>query len=128
DRPAAVQGEKPSRRGICASRCRQTNGRCGVSVAAGSAAVARNEVAVYQRDRSGVRPRNARRWLNDSFATSSYQPLWLGRSIVRTAITGTDMKAVARPMIQYLLVLCVAPVVLILVPSFSLWQPPRLDL
>jgi len=31
-------------------------------------------------------------------------------------------------MIQYLLVLCVAPVVLILVPSFSLWQPPRLDL
>jgi TRAP-type C4-dicarboxylate transport system permease large subunit len=44
------------------------------------------------------------------------------------AITGTEMKAVARPMLKYLLVLCVALVVLILVPSFSLWLPTRLGL
>ncbi|BAN26978.1 TRAP transporter large permease [Caballeronia insecticola] len=44
------------------------------------------------------------------------------------AITGTDMKAVARPMMKYLVVLCVALVVLILVPSFSLWLPTRLGL
>ncbi|MEK6347244.1 MAG: TRAP transporter large permease subunit [Burkholderia sp.] len=44
------------------------------------------------------------------------------------AITGTDVKAVARPMLKYLVVLCVALVVLILVPSFSLWLPTRLGL
>jgi len=44
------------------------------------------------------------------------------------AITGTEMKAVARPMLKYLLVLFVALVVLILVPSFSLWLPTRLGL
>jgi TRAP-type C4-dicarboxylate transport system permease large subunit len=38
------------------------------------------------------------------------------------------MKAVARPMLKYLLVLCIALVVLILVPSFSLWLPTRFGL
>ncbi|ALK28941.1 TRAP transporter large permease subunit [Burkholderia plantarii] len=44
------------------------------------------------------------------------------------AITGTDVKAVARPMLKYLVVLCAALVVLILVPSFSLWLPNRFGL
>ncbi|MDR5799467.1 TRAP transporter large permease subunit [Caballeronia sp. LZ001] len=44
------------------------------------------------------------------------------------AITGTEMKAVAKPMVKYLVVLCAALVVLILVPSFSLWLPTRLGL
>jgi TRAP-type C4-dicarboxylate transport system permease large subunit len=44
------------------------------------------------------------------------------------AITGTDMKAVARPMVKYLLVLAIALVALVLVPSFSLWLPTRLGL
>jgi TRAP-type C4-dicarboxylate transport system permease large subunit len=38
------------------------------------------------------------------------------------------MKAVARPMLKYMLVLCIALVALVLVPSFSLWLPTRLGL
>ncbi|BCG01627.1 ABC transporter permease (plasmid) [Paraburkholderia sp. PGU19] len=54
-------------------------------------------------------------------------PLGLGL-FATCAITGTEVKAVARPMVKYLLVLCIALVVLILVPSFSLWLPTRLGL
>ncbi|GAB7538101.1 TRAP transporter large permease [Burkholderia sp. 3C] len=54
-------------------------------------------------------------------------PIGLGL-FATCAITGTDVKAVARPMLKYLLVLCAALVVLILVPSFSLWLPTRLGL
>ena len=44
------------------------------------------------------------------------------------AITGTQVKDVARPMMKYMAVLLVALVVLVLVPSFSLWLPTRLGL
>jgi tripartite ATP-independent transporter DctM subunit len=54
-------------------------------------------------------------------------PIGLGL-FATCAITGTEVKAVARPMLKYLVVLCAALVVLILVPSFSLWLPTRLGL
>lgn len=44
------------------------------------------------------------------------------------AITGTQVKDVVRPMAKYLAVLFVALIVLVLVPSFSLWLPTRLGL
>ncbi|AJG19529.1 putative gluconate TRAP family transporter, DctM subunit [Cupriavidus basilensis] len=44
------------------------------------------------------------------------------------AITGTQVKDVARPMLKYLAVLLVALVLLILVPAFSLWLPNRLGM
>lgn len=44
------------------------------------------------------------------------------------AITGTQVKDVARPMMKYLAVLFVTLVVLVLVPAFSLWLPTRLGL
>lgn len=39
------------------------------------------------------------------------------------AITGTEVKDVARPMLKYLVVLFATLVLLVLVPSFSLWLP-----
>ncbi|MFM0043496.1 TRAP transporter large permease subunit [Paraburkholderia sediminicola] len=39
------------------------------------------------------------------------------------AITGTQLREVAPAMLKYLLVLCIALIVLVLVPSFSLWLP-----
>jgi TRAP-type C4-dicarboxylate transport system permease large subunit len=39
------------------------------------------------------------------------------------AITGTEVKDVARPMMKYLVVLVVGLVAVILVPQFSLWLP-----
>ena len=44
------------------------------------------------------------------------------------AITGTQVKDVARPMMKYLAVLLAALILLVLVPSFSLWLPTRLGL
>ncbi|MBA2962059.1 MULTISPECIES: TRAP transporter large permease subunit [Ramlibacter] len=44
------------------------------------------------------------------------------------ALTGTQVKDVARPMLKYLLVLALTLVLLALVPSFSLWLPNRLGL
>lgn len=44
------------------------------------------------------------------------------------AITGTQVKDVARPMMKYLAVLFVTLVVLVLVPEFSLWLPTRMGL
>jgi tripartite ATP-independent transporter DctM subunit len=44
------------------------------------------------------------------------------------AITGTQVKDVARPMMKYLAVLLVTLIVIVLVPSFSLWLPNRLGL
>ncbi|WP_256735014.1 TRAP transporter large permease subunit [Variovorax sp. dw_954] len=44
------------------------------------------------------------------------------------AITGTNVKDVARPMMKYLVVLFVTLVVLALVPAFSLWLPTRMGL
>lgn len=44
------------------------------------------------------------------------------------AITGTQVKDVARPMMKYLAVLFVTLVVLVLVPAFSLWLPTRMGL
>ncbi|WP_241288965.1 TRAP transporter large permease [Burkholderia stabilis] len=44
------------------------------------------------------------------------------------AITGTEVRHVARPMVKYLLVLVVALVALILAPAFSLWLPARFGL
>ncbi len=41
------------------------------------------------------------------------------------AITGTRVEQVARPMLKYLAVLAVVLVLLVLVPSFSLWLPSR---
>ncbi|QNK67309.1 TRAP transporter large permease subunit [Variovorax sp. PAMC26660] len=44
------------------------------------------------------------------------------------AITGTQVKDVARPMLKYLAVLFVTLVVLVLVPAFSTWLPARVGL
>ncbi|EGD03148.1 C4-dicarboxylate ABC transporter permease [Burkholderia pseudomultivorans] len=44
------------------------------------------------------------------------------------AITGTEVRSVARPMLKYLLVLIAALVALIVVPAFSLWLPARFGL
>ncbi len=54
-------------------------------------------------------------------------PIGLGL-FATCAITGTQVKDVARPMMKYLAVLLVTLVVLVLVPSFSLWLPNRLGL
>ena len=54
-------------------------------------------------------------------------PIGLGL-FATCAITGTQVKDVARPMMKYMAVLLVALVVLVLVPSFSLWLPTRLGL
>jgi TRAP-type C4-dicarboxylate transport system permease large subunit len=44
------------------------------------------------------------------------------------AITGTQVKDVARPMMKYLAILFVTLVVLVLVPAFSTWLPTRMGL
>jgi tripartite ATP-independent transporter DctM subunit len=44
------------------------------------------------------------------------------------AITGTQVKDVARPMMKYLAVLFVTLVLLVLVPAFSVWLPTRMGL
>lgn len=44
------------------------------------------------------------------------------------AITGTEVRHVAQPMVKYLLVLVAALVALILAPAFSLWLPARFGL
>ena len=54
-------------------------------------------------------------------------PIGLGL-FATCAITGTQVKDVARPMMKYMAVLLAALVVLVLVPSFSLWLPTRLGL
>ena len=52
-------------------------------------------------------------------------PIGLGL-FATCAITGTQVKDVARPMVKYLAVLLLTLVVLVLVPAFSLWLPNRL--
>ena len=52
-------------------------------------------------------------------------PIGLGL-FATCAITGTQVKDVARPMMKYLAVLLLTLVVLVLVPAFSLWLPNRL--
>jgi tripartite ATP-independent transporter DctM subunit len=54
-------------------------------------------------------------------------PIGLGL-FATCAITGTEVKNVARPMMKYLAVLFVTLIVLVLVPGFSLWLPTRLGL
>lgn len=54
-------------------------------------------------------------------------PIGLGL-FATCALTGTRVSDVARPMMKYLAVLLVTLVVLVLVPSFSLWLPTRLGL
>jgi tripartite ATP-independent transporter DctM subunit len=54
-------------------------------------------------------------------------PIGLGL-FATCAITGTEVKNVARPMMKYLAVLLLTLIVLVLVPSFSLWLPTRLGL
>lgn len=54
-------------------------------------------------------------------------PIGLGL-FATCAITGTKVSDVARPMMKYLAVLAVALIVLVLVPSFSLWLPRELGL
>jgi len=54
-------------------------------------------------------------------------PIGLGL-FATCAITGTQVKDVARPMMKYLAVLLVTLIVLVLVPSFSMWLPNRLGL
>ena len=44
------------------------------------------------------------------------------------AITGTNVRDVARPMMKYLAILFVTLVLLVLVPAFSLWLPARMGL
>lgn len=44
------------------------------------------------------------------------------------AITGTQVKEVARPMMKYLAVLFVTLVLLVLVPAFSTWLPTRMGM
>lgn len=51
-------------------------------------------------------------------------PIGLGL-FATCAITGTEMKNVARPMFKYLVVLFVVLMILVLVPAFSLWLPAR---
>ena len=52
-------------------------------------------------------------------------PIGLGL-FATCAITGTEVRNVARPMMKYLAVLLLTLVVLVLVPAFSLWLPNRL--
>jgi tripartite ATP-independent transporter DctM subunit len=52
-------------------------------------------------------------------------PIGLGL-FATCAITGTQVKDVARPMMKYLVVLLLTLILLVLVPSFSLWLPSRL--
>jgi tripartite ATP-independent transporter DctM subunit len=54
-------------------------------------------------------------------------PIGLGL-FATCAITGTEVKNVARPMMKYLVVLFVTLMVLVLVPAFSLWLPTRMGL
>jgi tripartite ATP-independent transporter DctM subunit len=54
-------------------------------------------------------------------------PIGLGL-FATCAMTGTEVKNVARPMLKYLAVLAATLVVLVLVPAFSLWLPNRLGL
>jgi tripartite ATP-independent transporter DctM subunit len=54
-------------------------------------------------------------------------PIGLGL-FATCAITGTRVRDVARPMLKYLAVLLVTLIVLVLVPSFSLWLPNRFGL
>ena len=54
-------------------------------------------------------------------------PIGLGL-FATCAITGTQVKDVARPMMKYLAVLLATLIMLVLVPSFSLWLPNRLGL
>jgi tripartite ATP-independent transporter DctM subunit len=54
-------------------------------------------------------------------------PIGLGL-FATCAITGTRVRDVARPMLKYLVVLLVTLIVLVLVPSFSLWLPNRFGL
>ena len=54
-------------------------------------------------------------------------PLGLGL-FATCAITGTEVKNVARPMMKYLAVLFVTLILLVLVPEFSLWLPTRMGL
>lgn len=54
-------------------------------------------------------------------------PIGLGL-FATCAITGTEVKNVARPMMKYMLVLLATLLLLVLVPSFSMWLPNRLGL
>ena len=54
-------------------------------------------------------------------------PIGLGL-FATCAITGTQVKDVARPMAKYLAVLAAALIAIVLVPAFSLWLPTRLGL
>lgn len=54
-------------------------------------------------------------------------PIGLGL-FATCALTGTEVKNVARPMAKYLAVLFVTLMVLVFVPQFSLWLPARLGL
>ncbi len=54
-------------------------------------------------------------------------PIGLGL-FATCAITGTELRHVARPMMKYLALLFATLIVLVLVPSFSLWLPQRLGL
>jgi len=54
-------------------------------------------------------------------------PIGLGL-FATCAITGTEVKDVARPMMKYLAVLFVTLILLVLVPEFSLWLPRHLGL
>lgn len=54
-------------------------------------------------------------------------PIGLGL-FATCAITGTQVKDVARPMLKYLVVLFVTLIVLVLVPGFSLWLPKQMGL
>ena len=54
-------------------------------------------------------------------------PIGLGL-FATCAITGTEVKDVARPMMKYLAVLFVTLMLLVMVPAFSLWLPTRMGL
>jgi TRAP-type C4-dicarboxylate transport system permease large subunit len=54
-------------------------------------------------------------------------PIGLGL-FATCAMTGTEVKNVARPMLKYLAVLAATLILLVLVPAFSLWLPTRLGL
>ncbi|CAN5608386.1 TRAP transporter large permease subunit [soil metagenome] len=54
-------------------------------------------------------------------------PIGLGL-FATCAITGTEVRNVARPMLKYLAVLFATLILLVILPSFSLWLPTRLGL
>lgn len=54
-------------------------------------------------------------------------PIGLGL-FATCAMTGTEVKNVARPMLKYLAVLAATLILLVLVPAFSLWLPTHLGL